>query len=115
MVQCFGLLWASACLAARGCGAGCPSGRYRVFYRVLRGPCARCVLRCKRSAPARLKNRMEGMRERVRIGFDPKVEEPKSPTLQQLADWQKGKLGMESDDLDEDEENDEENPRESAA
>ena len=41
------LLWAvaSACLAARGCCAGCPSGRYRVVCQVLRGPCARSVLR----------------------------------------------------------------------
>ena len=42
MVQ---VLWAAVGLAARGWCAGCPSGRYRVFYQVLRGRCARSVLR----------------------------------------------------------------------
>jgi len=51
------LLWAgaSACLAARGCGAGCPSGRVRVFCQVLRVPLLRRA-DLQAFAPARSKN-----------------------------------------------------------
>jgi len=47
IVSCACSAVASACRAARGCCAGCPGGRYGVFCQVLRGPCARSVLRLR--------------------------------------------------------------------